>query len=50
MSEKDIRIAEILAFLASIPVNYYLFGWYITIVVTAAIFISDYVVNKINKL
>ena len=50
MTDKENRLIEILAWLAAIPINYYLFGWYIAIIAAISMFIADFVVNKINKL
>lgn len=50
MTEKENRALELSVFLALTVANYFLFGWYITIHVAASMIITNYIVNKINKL
>ena len=48
MNDKDIRRVEILAWIVAMPINYFIFGLYIAIVVAVSMFILDKIVNKIN--
>lgn len=49
MTEKENRALELSVFLAITIANYFLFGWYITILTAVSMIITDYIVNKINK-
>jgi len=50
MTEEENRALELKVFVVITVANYFIFGWYLTILAALSMIISDYVVNKINKL